>query len=83
MRNKVACDLRKAKKSYFQKINPKEPKEFWRAVKYLSKQQSSIPIKFLMDEGGSEALTGAQKADIMLNKFFSKCFNRHSAPLEA
>ena len=35
-----------------------------------------------MDEGGNEALTGAQKAD-MLNKFFSKCFNRRSAPLEA
>ena len=80
MRNKVTCDLRKAKKAYFQKINPKKPKEFWRAVKYLSKQQSSIPT--LMDEDGNEALTGAQKAD-MLNKFFSKCFNRRSAPLEA
>lgn len=79
-RNKVTCDLRKAKKSYFQKINPKKPKEFWKAVKYLSKQQSSIPT--LMDEDGNEAFTGAQKAD-MLNKFFSKCFNRRSAPLEA
>ena len=35
-----------------------------------------------MDEGDNEALTGAQKAD-MLNNFFSKCFNRRSAPLEA
>ena len=33
-----------------------------------------------MDERGNEALT-AQKAD-MLNKIFSKCFNRRSAPLE-
>ena len=54
--------------------------EYWWAVKYLSKQQSSIPT--LMDEDGNEALTGAQKAD-MLNKFFSKCFNCRSAPLEA
>ena len=34
-----------------------------------------------MDEGGNEALTDALKAD-MLNKIFSKCFNRRSAPLE-
>ena len=30
MRNKVTCDLRIAKKSYFQKINPKKSKEFTR-----------------------------------------------------
>ena len=79
MRNKVTRELRRANKSYFQKINPKKPKEFWRAIKYLSKQQSSIPT--LGDEDGNEALTGSQKAD-MLNKFFSNCFNRLRAPLK-
>ena len=79
MRNKVTRELRRAKKSYFQKINPKKPKEFWRAIKYLSKRQSSIPT--LADEDGNEALTGSQKAD-MLNKFFSNCFNCLSAPLK-
>ena len=79
MRNKVTWELRGVKKSYFQKINPKKPKEFWRTIKYLSKQQSSIPT--LADEDGNEALTGSQKAD-MLNKFFSNCFNCLSAPLK-
>ena len=78
MRNKVVRELRRVKESYFQKINPKKPKEFWRAIKYLSKQQSSIPT--LVDEDGNEALTGSQKAD-MLSKFFSICFNRLSTPL--
>ena len=30
---------------------------------------------------GTEALTGAQKAN-MLNEFFSNCFNRNCAPLK-
>ena len=75
MRNKVTRELRRAKESYFQKINPKKPKEFWRAINYLSKQQSSIA-----DEDGNEALFGSQKAD-MLSKFFAICFNHLSTPL--
>lgn len=58
-------------KSYFQRINPKKPKKFWRAIKHLSNQQSSIPT--LTDEEGNEAVTGSQKADVL--KFFSNCFN--------
>ena len=79
MRNRVTSNLRKAKKAYFQNIDPKNPKEFWKLIKYLSKKQSSIPT--LIDENGSEALTGLQKADV-LNNFFSKCFNRLCAPLD-
>ena len=47
-------------------------------MKYLNKCQSNIPT--LTNEDGIEAITGAQKAD-MLNSFFSKCFNYRSAPL--
>ena len=79
MRNKVTRELHRAKLKFFQKINPRNPKEFWRAIKYLNKQQSSIPS--LVDEDGNKAATGAQKAD-MLNKFFSRCFNSRCAPLE-
>ena len=79
MRNKVTSELRTAKRSYFQRLNPKNPKEFWKSIKFLNKKQSSIPT--LTDEDGNEALTGSQKAE-MLNSFFSKCFNRSSAPLE-
>ena len=77
-RNMVTSELRIARQNFFRKINPKRPKEFWRAVKYLNKQQSSIPT--LTDEDGVEATSASQKAD-MLNSFFSKYFNHRSAPL--
>ena len=47
----------------------------------MSLYSTCMLIPTLTDEDGNEALTGAQKAD-MLNKFFSNCFNHHSAPLE-
>ena len=79
MRNRVTSELRQAKRNFFQLIDPKKPKEFWKAVKFLNKQQSSVPS--LTDEDGNEAHTSFQKAD-MLNSFFSKCFNPLSAPLD-
>ena len=57
---------------YFQRLNPKKSKEFWRAMKYLKKQQSTIPT--LVDENNAEATSNQEKAD-MLNSFFTKCFN--------
>jgi hypothetical protein len=72
MRNRVASELRSAKRSYFQKLNPKKPKEFWRAIKYLNKQKTTIPT--LVDDDNVEATSNSEKAD-MLNSFFSKCFN--------
>ena len=72
MRNKVTSELRSAKRSYFQRLNPKKPKDFWRAMKYLNKQQSTIPT--LVDEHEVEATSNIEKAD-MLNSFFCKCFN--------
>ena len=39
MRNRVTSNLRKAKKAYFQNIDPKNPKEFWKG---LSKKQSLV-----------------------------------------
>ena len=41
-------------------------------MKYLNKQQSTIPT--LVDENEVEATSNTEKAD-MLNSFFSKCFN--------
>ncbi len=43
LRNKVVKLMRSAKSSYFQRLNPKDKKQFWKAVKYLNKQQSNIP----------------------------------------
>lgn len=77
-RNKVTSELLLARRNFFQKLNPRRPKKFWRAMKYLTKCQSNIPT--LTDKDGIEASSGSQKADL-LNSFFSKCFNHKSAPL--
>ena len=35
--NRVASNLRREKKAYLGNLIPKNPKKFWKAVKYLSK----------------------------------------------
>ena len=76
-RNKLVNDMRKAKSTYFKKLNPKNPKEFWRAVKFLNKKQSSIPT---LSKDSCEATTGPEKANL-LNTYFSECFNHSVQPL--
>ena len=77
LRNKLVSEFRKAKSAYFGRLNPKNPKDFWRTVKYLNKKQSTIPT--LVSET-LEANSGIEKAN-MLNSFFSKCFNQSTRPL--
>ena len=77
-RNRTTALLRDSRRRYFEKLNPKKPKEFWRAIKYLKKKQSTIPT--LTNMAGETASTGNQKAN-MLNNFFSQCFNRSIPPL--
>ena len=60
MRNRVASELRFAKQSYFQRLNPKNSKDFWRAMKYLNRQKSTIPIHSWM--------TMAQRPPAILKK---------------
>ena len=79
-RNKTTAMLRASKKRYFEKLNPKKPKEFWRAMKYLKKKGATIPS--LTDSTSQTATSGAQKAD-MLNNFFSQCFNHAFPPLSS
>ena len=43
LRNKVVKMIRNAKSSYFKNLNPINKKQFWKAVKCLNKQQSTIP----------------------------------------
>ena len=78
IRNKTTAMLREAKKRYFEKLNPKKPKEFWRAMKYLKKKGSTIPS--LTNSTGQTATSGSDKAN-MLNEFFSQCFNQSFPPL--
>ena len=41
--NRVVSKLHTAKRAYFSILNPKSPKKFWKAMKYVNKSQSSIP----------------------------------------
>ena len=36
--------LKEAKRKFFKRSNPSNPKSFWKVVKYLTKQSSSIPV---------------------------------------
>ncbi len=42
--HKVVRELRSAKLAYFRKLNPSNTKQFWKAVKYLNKGSSSVPV---------------------------------------
>ena len=69
-RNEVVSMLRNAKSSYFKKINPHNKKQFWKSIKYLSKQQSGIPALHHHDK---IAESDYEKAS-MLNEFFFDLF---------
>ena len=79
LRNKVVKMIRNAKSSYFKNLNPIETcrKQFWKAVKYLNKQQSTIPT---LHHHGTAAESDSEKASL-LNECFSACFNRDTPPL--
>ena len=79
IRSKVTSELRKAKKLFFQIINPHNLKEFWRAVKYLTKNQYNIP--YLIDQDGSESHSSQEQAN-SLYSYFTKCFNTRTVPLD-
>ena len=74
-RNKVVSDMHCAKAEYFRKLNPSNSKQFWKSLKYLNKQSSSIPT---LNHNGSEYCTDPEKANV-LNSYFNKCFN-HTVP---
>ena len=76
-RNRVTNLLQKAKANYFKKLNPRDSKKFWKAVKYLKNQQCTIPT---LEQGELTASSDLQKAEC-LNDFFSSCFNRSHPPL--
>ena len=76
-RNRVISLIRRAKTSYFKNLNPRDSKKFWKAVKFLNKQQSTIPTLL---QGDQTATSDVEKAEL-LNAFFSTCFNRSHPPL--
>ena len=69
--------LRASKTAYFQKLGSSNSKEFWKAVKLVNKQSTSIPA---LKDGSSLITTDTGKAQL-LNEFFHSCFNRSFDPL--
>lgn len=72
MTGPLACSWSRAKVNYFKNLKPRDSKKFWKAVKYLNGQQSTIPT---FQQGEQTASTDQQKAEL-LNSFFSTCLNR-------
>lgn len=77
VRNQTVQQLRSAKRSYLAQLNPRDPKSFWKTVKFLNKNQNTIPT---LSQGDIVASTSTDKAN-MLNEFFSSCFNTDFPPL--
>ena len=72
-RNKL---MRESKQKYLKGLKFLNKKQFWKAVKNLNQQKTSIPT--LSSEHGTNATPNHEKTE-MLNNFSSNCFN-HSAP---
>ena len=47
-RNKLVSEMRKAKSTFFKTLNPRNPKEFWRAVKFLNNLHSQVILAKLI-----------------------------------
>ena len=77
--NKFVAQMRKAKKDYLARLNPRNPKMFWKTVKHLNKTTCSVPT---LSCNGVEASSDKDKANL-LNSFFSTCFNTSYPPLSS
>ena len=77
LRNQVTAEMKKAKLQFFQSLDPTKPKQFWKAIKALSKGASVILP--LIHEGVT-ANSPLGKAN-MLNNYFATCFNKSCNPL--
>ena len=61
--NRVIGLIRRAKTSYFKNMNPRDSKKFWKAVKFLNKQQSTIPTLL---QGDQTATSDVEKAELRM-----------------
>ena len=78
LRNEVVKMLREAKNSYFNRLNIGSRKQFWKAVKVLRKQQSTIPtLHHHSRRHCRDKLWKSHYAE----QLFSTCFNTSVPPL--
>ena len=77
VRNMVVAMLRRNKRQYFYNLRFATNKDFWKAIKVINKQDSSIPT---LRDGDTSVTSNVAKAEL-LNSFFYKCFCHSSLPL--
>ena len=77
-RNQIVKDLRSSRRAYFQGLKPSNHKKFWKAVKCLNRNPSSIPV---LTHNNTTYDTDRDKADA-LNSFLNSCFNNIVTPLQ-
>ena len=76
-KNPITTAIRHAKRSFLNQLHQADYKTFWRVIKSLSKQPSSIPT---LSTGDSHATNDYDKANC-LNKQFYNNFNYSYPPL--
>ena len=76
--NCMLAQLRIAKRNYFQALNPKNSKKFWKAMKFLNMNKQSIPTLSL----DSTVVTSVEEKANLLNTFFCSCLNRSHPPIQ-
>ena len=76
-RNKVSALLRFNKTKFFKELGHSSQKEFWKSIKLLNQQDSSIPT---LHHDDSTVESDLDKA-VLLNNFFFDCFNKSVPPL--
>ena len=78
-RNVVISLLRSRKEEYFQNLNSSNAKDFWKSIKRLNSNNSTV-IPSLNNKAGLLVNSSQGKAEL-LNEFFFGCFNRRCPPL--
>ena len=68
--------LRWNKKQYFYNFKFASQKDFWKAIKFINKQDTTIPALW---DGSTPITSNDAKAEVF-NSYFYECFN-HSIPL--
>ena len=71
-RNRVTALIRLNKTKFFQSLKCSDLKDFWKAIKFLNKQETTIPT---LIHNGSSYEASCDKANV-LNCYFQQCFNK-------
>ena len=67
-RNKVANQLKSAKRKYFSRLKLSDPKMFWKTVKKITKEDSRIPC---IEGENEDIISNDESKAFILNDYFS------------